>query len=161
MLNLRPDFTYGISHHVVSGCARFGVIDDTEQAQLIVATTTNKVIIHDNETVLNVNEKIRALEVIKFDGIYDLIVVGTVCGILVYDAYKNMTLIKRELTDGVNCLQVGKFHTYDKLIFCGGNCAIWGLDTKGNDAFWTVTGDNVLSLCLSDIDNDGVNEACF
>ncbi|VDM94716.1 unnamed protein product, partial [Onchocerca ochengi] len=53
---------------------------------------------------------------------------------------------------------VGKFNTYDKIIFCGGNCAVWGLDIEGKDAFWTVTGDNVLSLCLSDVDNDGNNE---
>lgn len=53
---------------------------------------------------------------------------------------------------------MGKFTTYDKIIFCGGNCAVWGLDLEGKDAFWTVTGDNVLSICLSDIDNDGNNE---
>uniref|UniRef100_A0A1I7VZB3 Bardet-Biedl syndrome 2 protein homolog n=1 Tax=Loa loa TaxID=7209 RepID=A0A1I7VZB3_LOALO len=158
MLNLRSEFTYKISHHIVPGCARFGIIDDTGQLQLIVATTTNKVIIHDNEIVLNINEKIRALEVTTFDKTYDVIIIGTVCGVLIYDAYNNTTLIQRELVDGVNCIQVGKFNTHDKLIFCGGNCAIWGLDIEGKDAFWTVTGDNVLSLCLSDIDNDGINE---
>ncbi|KAM3716230.1 Bardet-Biedl syndrome 2 protein [Dirofilaria immitis] len=158
MLSLQPEFAYGILHHIVPGCARFAVIDDTEQLQLVVATTTNKVIIHDNETVLNINEKIRALEVITLDKKYDVIIVGTVCGILVYDAYNNTALIQREIMDGVNCIKVGKFNTYDKLIFCGGNCAVWGLDIDGKDAFWTVTGDNVLSLCLSDVDNDGNNE---
>ncbi|CAG9533924.1 unnamed protein product [Cercopithifilaria johnstoni] len=158
MLSLRSEFTYGISHHIVPGCARFGIIDDTGQLQLIVATTTNKVIIHDNEIVLNINEKIRALEVTTLGEKYDVIIVGTVCGILIYDAYNNTTLIQRELIDGVNCIQVGKFNIHDKLIFCGGNCAIWGLDVNGKDAFWTVTGDNALSLCLSDIDNDGSNE---
>ncbi|MCP9260802.1 Bardet-Biedl syndrome 2 protein [Dirofilaria immitis] len=158
MLSLQPEFAYGILHHIVPGCARFAVIDDTEQLQLVVATTTNKVIIHDNETVLNINEKIRALEVITLDKKYDVIIVGTVCGILVYDAYNNTALIQRELMDGVNCIKVGKFNTYDELIFCGGNCAVWGLDINGKDAFWTVTGDNVLSLCLSDVDNDGNNE---
>uniref|UniRef100_A0A0R3RVV6 Bardet-Biedl syndrome 2 protein homolog n=1 Tax=Elaeophora elaphi TaxID=1147741 RepID=A0A0R3RVV6_9BILA len=158
MLSLRSEFTYGISHHIVPGCARFGTIDDTGQLQLIVATTTNKVIIHDNETVLNINEKIRALEVTTLNKTYDVIIVGTASGILIYDAYSNTTLVQRELIDGINCIQVGNFNTYDKLIFCGGNCAIWGLDVEGKDAFWTVTGDNVLSLCLSDIDNDGSNE---
>ncbi|VDN93613.1 unnamed protein product [Brugia pahangi] len=158
MLGLRSEFTYRISHHIVPGCARFGIIDETGQLQLIVATTTNKVIIHDNETVLNINEKIRALEVTTLDKTYDAIIVGTISGLLIYDAYNNTTLIQREIIDGVNCIQVGKFNTYDKLIFCGGNCAVWGLDIEGKDAFWTVTGDNVLSLCLSDIDNDGLNE---
>lgn len=43
MLSLQSEFTYGISHDIVPGCARFGMIDDTGQLQLIVATTTNKV----------------------------------------------------------------------------------------------------------------------
>ncbi|VBB27520.1 unnamed protein product [Acanthocheilonema viteae] len=158
MSGLRSEFTYQISHHIVPGCARFGKIDDTGQLKLIVATTTNKVIIHDTATILNINEKIRALEVTTLSGTYDVIIVGTTCGILIYDAYNNTTLIQRELIDGVNCIQVGHFNTDDKLILCGGNCAVWGLDVEGKDAFWTVTGDNILSLCLSDIDNDDINE---
>lgn len=58
-------------------------------------------------------------------------------------------------------VQVGSFSTLGTLAMCGSNCAIWGLDASGKDSFWTVTGDNVLSLCLCDIDNDGVNEVCF
>ncbi|VDK75096.1 unnamed protein product [Litomosoides sigmodontis] len=158
MLSLRSEFTYGICHDVVPGCARFGTIDDSGQLQLIIATTTNKVIIHDSDTVLNINEKIRALEVTTLRDRYDVIIVGTACGILIYDAYNNATLIQREIIDGVNCIEVGKFNAHEKVILCGGNCAVWGLDVEGKDAFWTVTGDNVLSLCLSDIDNDGINE---
>ena len=33
-----------------------------------------------------------------------------------------------------------------------------GFDYEGNDPFWTVTGDNVTSLCLMDYNADGKNE---
>ncbi len=33
-----------------------------------------------------------------------------------------------------------------------------GFDYEGNDPFWTVTGDNVSSLCLMDYNDDGKNE---
>ena len=40
----------------------------------------------------------------------------------------------------------------------GGNCSIQGFDWQGNDPYWTVTGDNVRSISLLDIDQDGDNE---
>lgn len=46
------------------------------------------------------------------------------------------------------------------LAMIGGNCAIHGFDRDGNDAFWTVTGDNISAMALVDIDNDGQNEVC-
>lgn len=56
---------------------------------------------------------------------------------------------------------LGKFKT--PLAIVGGNCSIQGFDWQGNDPFWTVTGDNVRSLSLLDIDQDGENEVliCF
>ena len=44
------------------------------------------------------------------------------------------------------------------LALVGGNCSIHGFDAFGSDPFWTVTGDNVSSLTLSDFDEDGENE---
>ena len=44
------------------------------------------------------------------------------------------------------------------LAMIGGNCAIHGFDRDGNDAYWTVTGDNISAMALVDIDNDGQNE---
>ncbi|KAG8525178.1 Bardet-Biedl syndrome 2 protein, partial [Galemys pyrenaicus] len=44
------------------------------------------------------------------------------------------------------------------LAIIGGNCALQGFDHKGNDLFWTVTGDNVQSLALCDFDGDGKKE---
>lgn len=62
--------------------------------------------IHDSETLLNINEKILALEVAQLDTVYDVIIVGTASSVLAYDAYKNTNMFHREVTDGVNCIQV-------------------------------------------------------
>lgn len=44
------------------------------------------------------------------------------------------------------------------LALVGGNCSIQGFDSQGNDPFWNVTGDNVRSIALVDIDQDDENE---
>jgi Bardet-Biedl syndrome 2 protein len=33
-----------------------------------------------------------------------------------------------------------------------GNCSIQGFDEQGNEAFWTVTGDNVTTMIFCDVD---------
>lgn len=43
----------------------------------------------------------------------------------------------------------------DPLAVVGGNCSLQGFDYRGEDPFWTVTGDNVTSLSFVDFDNDG------
>jgi hypothetical protein len=37
-------------------------------------------------------------------------------------------------------------------------CWVQGFDPEGSDVFWTVTGDNVSSMALCDIDGDGLQE---
>ena len=49
----------------------------------------------------------------------------------------------------------------ENLAMIGGNCAIHGFDRDGNDAYWTVTGDNISAMALVDIDNDGLNEVSW
>uniref|UniRef100_A0A0K0DQS2 BBS2_Mid domain-containing protein n=1 Tax=Angiostrongylus cantonensis TaxID=6313 RepID=A0A0K0DQS2_ANGCA len=46
----------------------------------------------------------------------------------------------------------------DRMILCGGNCAIWGFDETGRDIYWTVTGDSVSTMCFCDFDADGEME---
>lgn len=48
----------------------------------------------------------------------------------------------------------------DPLVIIGGNGAIQGFDLQGEDAYWTVTGDNVTSMILYDLndDHDGRNQ---
>ncbi|XP_025409622.1 Bardet-Biedl syndrome 2 protein homolog isoform X2 [Sipha flava] len=46
----------------------------------------------------------------------------------------------------------------DPAIIIGGNCSIQAFDYKGNEILWTVTGDNVRSIIVMDVDLDGSNE---
>lgn len=66
-----------------------------------------------------------------------------------------------QIPDGANAVAIGEFGKVSdgNLAMIGGNCAIHGFDRDGNDAYWTVTGDNISAMALVDIDNDGQNEA--
>ena len=44
------------------------------------------------------------------------------------------------------------------VVIAGGNCSILGYNKEGMEIFWTVTGDNVSSLALCDVDGDAMNE---
>lgn len=44
------------------------------------------------------------------------------------------------------------------LVIGGGNCSVLGFDQSGSEIFWTVTADNISSLALIDVDNDGCKE---
>jgi len=51
---------------------------------------------------------------------------------------------------------MGKLGSYEvPMVIIGGNCSVQGFDFKGNDLYWTVSGDNVRSLALLDFDLDG------
>lgn len=67
-----------------------------------------------------------------------------------------------KIPDGANTVVIGQFGngkvSDGNLAMIGGNCAIHGFDREGNDAYWTVTGDNISAMALVDIDNDGLNE---
>ena len=63
------------------------------------------------------------------------------------------------MPDGVNAVCVGvTSDNKEPMVYVGGNCSIQGFNSKGEDMFWTVTGDNVLSLMIFDFDSDGQNE---
>ncbi len=54
---------------------------------------------------------------------------------------------------------VGEIGSIGKpLAIAGGNCALQGFDEEGNDSYWTVTGDNITCLVLTDLNGDGTNE---
>lgn len=53
---------------------------------------------------------------------------------------------------------VGKIgNNPNNMVIAGGNCSILGFDGKGNESFWTVTGDNVSSMTLCDLDGSNQN----
>lgn len=68
-------------------------------------------------------------------------------------------IIHFQIPDGVTAIAIGKLSSMkDPAIIIGGNCSIQAFDYKGNEILWTVTGDNVRSIIVMDIDLDGYNE---
>lgn len=64
-----------------------------------------------------------------------------------------------QIPDGVAAIAIGKLSSMkDPAIIIGGSCSIHAFDCKGNEILWTVTGDNVRSIIVMDIDLDGSNE---
>lgn len=90
---------------------------------------------------------------------FDVLFVGTESNLLAYDVERNADIFFREVSDGVHSLVLGSLNqSGESLIFSGGNCSILGFNHEGSEEYWTVTGDNVSSLLLCDVDNDGMNE---
>ncbi len=89
----------------------------------------------------------------------DLLFVGTQSNLLAYDVERNADKFFVDVQDGVNSLIVGKLGNQpSNMVIAGGNCSLLGFDVKGNEAFWTVTGDNVSSLVLCDLDANNNNQ---
>ena len=86
----------------------------------------------------------------------DTLFIGTESSLLAYDVERNADIFFRELQDGANALLVGRVATVaSPLIIVGGNCSVLGFNKLGSESFWTVTGDNVSSLEVCDVDGDG------
>lgn len=86
----------------------------------------------------------------------DLLFVGTQSNLLAYNVERNADSFFVEVQDGVNSLIVGDVSSSRRpLVVAGGNCSILGFDGQGSESFWTVTGDNVSSLALCDVDSQG------
>ncbi|NWX92034.1 BBS2 protein, partial [Nothoprocta pentlandii] len=111
-------------------------------------------------SLLNINQGITCLTSGVLDPQlgYDSLLVGTQTNLLAYDVHNNSDLFYRE-ANGANAIVLGTLGDISSpLAIIGGNCALQGFDSEGNDLFWTVTGDNVRSLALCDFDGDGKNE---
>ncbi|KAI6661899.1 Bardet-Biedl syndrome 2 protein [Oopsacas minuta] len=109
---------------------------------------------------LNIGQHITSLTAgALIEGGTDLLFVGTANNLLAYDVENNQDVFYKEVPDGVNAMCVGVTgRNVDTLVYVGGNCSIQGYNSIGEDVFWTVTGDNVLSLMIFDFDADGENE---
>lgn len=84
----------------------------------------------------------------------DILFIGSQSNLLGYDVERNADKFFVDVQDGVNSLVVGKnANQVENMIIVGGNCSILGFDDRGNEVFWTVTGDNVSSMALCDVDN--------
>ena len=88
----------------------------------------------------------------------DFLFVGTQSTLSAYDVQRNSDVFYRDVSDGVNTLIVGSLSNHSPYVFAGGNCSVLGFKNTGAEVFWTVSGDNVSALALSDINSDGLNE---
>lgn len=78
---------------------------------------------------------------------------------IAYHVDNNTDVFYKEMTEGARVITIGYFSNYpDLLVLIGGNGCIRGFNYQGNEIFWVVTGGNVISLTLMDINNDGKNE---
>ncbi|KAK0055080.1 Bardet-Biedl syndrome 2 protein [Biomphalaria pfeifferi] len=167
---LVPIFTLKLNHKVVPQTVAVGKYDGRHPA-LTCATTGGKVLVHSPHTkrqeynqdisLLNINQQITSLAAGRLDpeADGDLLVVGSPTNILVYDINNNRDVFYKDCPDGANTVIIGTLGSFTSpLTLVGGNCSIQGYNKLGEDTFWTVTGDNVRSLCLADFDGDGMNE---
>ncbi|RZF34924.1 hypothetical protein LSTR_LSTR011418 [Laodelphax striatellus] len=161
-----PVFTLHLNYQVLPGRITIGKYDGSHCC-LTAATTGDKVLIHsphkrDKEfSLLNINQNITALCAGRLnpEEEKDILIVGTKGSLLAYHVENNSDIFYRQVPDGVNAITIGRLGLLENpLALVGGNCSIQGFDAKGNDPFWTVTGDNVRSLALLDVDGDGENE---
>lgn len=91
-----------------------------------------------------------------------MVLIGTKNSLTAFDVFNNKTLFYREIPEGVNCIKIGTLdENNEKIIICGCGTTIWGLKVDGTDLFWTALGDEINTLELCDIDNDGLNEVFF
>ncbi|XP_026277925.1 Bardet-Biedl syndrome 2 protein homolog [Frankliniella occidentalis] len=177
-----PVFTLQLNCKILPGRVTIGKYDGSHSC-LTAATTADKVLIHSPHrrlgpasqitgattwsqvnkeiSLLSVNRNVSALAAGRLhpELEQDILIVGTQSSVLAYNVESNKDLFYKEVADGANVIVVGNLSGYENpLALVGGNCSIQGFDYKGNDPYWTVSGDNVRSLALLDYDLDGENE---
>ncbi|XP_019732446.1 BBSome complex member BBS2 [Hippocampus comes] len=177
---LVPIFTLKLNHKINPRMVTVGTFDGVHPC-LTAATQAGKVFIHNPHTrgqkpashrlsqsaqdsdvsLLNINQAVTCLTAgslgTKTAG--DTLLVGSQTNLLAYDVHDNTDIFYKEVSDGANAIVLGKLGDIpNPLAIIGGNCALQGFDSLGNDLFWTVTGDNVRSLVLCDFTGDGKNE---
>ncbi|DBA02908.1 TPA: hypothetical protein N0F65_005935 [Lagenidium giganteum] len=171
-----PAFQLHLHQPVVERVAQVGKFDG-KHPSLACGTTAGKVFLHSpnerNDTesdqnirYLNINRKISALSVGKFQetDAGDTLMVGTQSSLLAYNVEKNSDIFYKDVPDGVNTMLFAPVPTVkagsapSQMVVVGGNCSLQGFDKEGNELFWTVTGDNVRALTLTDVTGHGRDE---
>ncbi|XP_076471664.1 BBSome complex member BBS2-like [Babylonia areolata] len=173
---LVPIFTLKLNHKVSPRTVAIGRFDGIHPS-LTCGTTAGKVLIHSPHlkgqpggagggavsdiNLLNINQQVVSLATGCLDDASEreTLVVGTATNLMAYDVDNNRDMFYKDTPDGANAVVVGRLGTIESPIaVVGGNCSIQGYDLKGEEAYWTVTGDNVCSLELVDFNGSGQNE---
>ncbi|CUG90518.1 Hypothetical protein, putative [Bodo saltans] len=155
-LKLGTVYQFSTSLPILEGLATVGKFDG-KHASLACATLGHRVTIHDSTPqdadapsvrALNVNKEVTALVAGSFDKAQnDALVIGSATTISAYNVEKNSDLFYKENSDGVFSATMGQFGG-ESLLFVGGSCNTFALDSEGNEKYWGVTGANVSSLAL-------------
>eukprot|EP00607_Mallomonas_marina_P009864 CAMPEP_0182420674 /NCGR_PEP_ID=MMETSP1167-20130531/5644_1 /TAXON_ID=2988 /ORGANISM="Mallomonas Sp, Strain CCMP3275" /LENGTH=760 /DNA_ID=CAMNT_0024596939 /DNA_START=242 /DNA_END=2524 /DNA_ORIENTATION=+ len=172
-----PAFTLNVGNQIIKGLVTIGKFDG-KSPSLACATSGGKILLHSPHEgsgngldgivpsirFLNLNRKISAISSgsllpDRSNTNPEMLFVGTQSNLLAYDVERNSDVYFRDVQDGVNSLITGRISNVPSpVVVAGGNCSILGYNKDGMEMFWTVTGDNVSSLALADIDGDGANE---
>ncbi|KAE9553532.1 hypothetical protein FO519_003281 [Halicephalobus sp. NKZ332] len=159
--SFKPVFNFGFNQRILPRGASCGVFDESRRIQLVVASSTNKIVLQHSEAVFHINETITCIKTCRFiyNDDYDVVVIGTTSSLICYDVYKNKTVFHRQMPDGIRDIQFGPVDDQKTpIVVCACGSTIWGIDSFGKDVFWTALGDDINSLALCDFDNDGNNE---
>jgi Ciliary BBSome complex subunit 2, middle region/Ciliary BBSome complex subunit 2, N-terminal/Ciliary BBSome complex subunit 2, C-terminal len=111
--------------------------------------------------LLNINKKMVSLTAgcIQFNSEKEVLMIATQNNLKVYDVIENSDLFYHEVSDGICSVVFGSLAPLKRpVVIIGGNCFVNGFDENGDEVYWVVGGDNVLSMVLCDIDDDSTNE---
>ena len=150
---LSPAYTFDLNQAVLSSLATIGYFDGNSPC-LACGTTGGKVFIHSPHTpnsqlsYLNINKTISGLVSGKLENSErDMLLVASPSSLMVYDVNSNSDVFNTDVRDGAFTLALGNVNNRP-LALVGGNCSLLGFDSTGEEAFWTVTGDNVTAIGL-------------
>lgn len=111
--------------------------------------------------LLNINKKMVSLTAgcIQFNSNKEVLMIATQNNLKVYDVVENSDLFYHEVPDGICSIVFGSLAPIKRPVaIIGGNCFVNGFDENGEEVYWAVGGDRVLSMALCDIDDDSSNE---
>ncbi|GLD94916.1 hypothetical protein PINS_up003541 [Pythium insidiosum] len=172
-----PTFQLHLQQPILERVAQVGRFDGRHPS-LAAGTTAGKVFLHaphernesdaeHNVRFLKINRKVSALAAGRFEDAdaQDSLVVGTQSSLLAYNVEKNSDMFYKDVPDGVNtmlfmpapAIKSGSSRPA-QMVVVGGNCSLQGFNREGSELFWTVTGDNVRALALSDVTGQGREE---
>ncbi|ORX77874.1 hypothetical protein BCR32DRAFT_295342 [Anaeromyces robustus] len=79
----------------------------------------------------------------------DLLVIGTINKLLLYDVEKNSDLFYHEISDEITTTISGYIcNSESPYILVGENCLVQGFDYQGDEVYWITTGDVVTNFVL-------------
>ncbi|PRP83109.1 Bardet-Biedl syndrome 2 protein [Planoprotostelium fungivorum] len=160
-------FKFSLGTSISEGLVTVGRFDGVHPS-IACATTAGRILVHDPHhkpddpevRYLNINQTVSGLGVGALEDFRtkQYLFVGTQTNLLGYDVEANTDIFFKEVPDGVNTMVVGSLgENKTPMCIVGGNCTIQGFDPKGEEIFYTITGDNVSSLALGDVLEEGNN----